>query len=52
MNDMARILTGAAVWAGLISVAHGALNVEWTSIINDRLPEEERKLNVAYLPVT
>jgi NitT/TauT family transport system substrate-binding protein len=49
---MARILTGAAAWTALISVAHGALNVDWSSIINDRLPEEERKLNVAYLPVT
>ncbi len=35
-------LTGLHLW----------LNVNWDSTLNDFLPEEQRKLNVAYIPVT
>jgi hypothetical protein len=27
-------------------------NVDWKVLINERLPESERRLNVAYIPVT
>ena len=41
-----------AAWIALITWAHLALNVDWKVVLNDRLPESERKLNVAYIPVT
>src|SRR2546427_1905649 len=28
------------------------LNFGWSALLNDRLPEDQRKLNVAYIPVT
>jgi NitT/TauT family transport system substrate-binding protein len=40
------------VWTVALTAAHLALNVNWSSILNDRLPLEKRKLNVAYIPVT
>lgn len=42
----------AVGWTGLISGLHGYLNVSWPSILNGYLPEEKRKFNVAYIPVT
>jgi NitT/TauT family transport system substrate-binding protein len=47
-----RALLGMAGWAGLVSGLHAYLNVNWPSLINDYLPEETRKFNVAYIPVT
>ncbi len=41
-----------AAWVVLITAAHMTANVDWTVLLNDRLPESERKLNVAYIPVT
>ena len=35
-----------------LTAAHFALNVDWSSVVNDRLPLAKRKLNVAYIPVT
>lgn len=52
MNDISRIFTGAVVWIGAISGLHAAFNVDWTSLMNERLPEDQRKLNIAYIPVT
>ncbi len=49
---MKKILIGAAVWVAVITVAHMALNVDWNVLLNDRLPLDKRKLNVAYIPVT
>jgi hypothetical protein len=31
---------------------HMGLNMNWSVIMNDRLPEAQRRLNVAYIPVT
>lgn len=45
-------MLGTLGWAGLISGLHGYLNVNWPSLINGYLPEEQRKFNVAYIPVT
>ena len=39
-------------WVVLITAAHMTANVDWTVVLNERLPETERKLNVAYIPVT
>src|SRR5262245_10773728 len=47
-----RALLGAAGWTGLVSGLHATLNVNWASFLNDYLPEEKRKFNVAYIPVT
>ena len=47
-----RILLGLLVWTLAITAAHFALNVDWKAALNDRLPREKRKLNVAYIPVT
>ena len=47
-----KIAIGTAAWLAIITWAHVALNVDWKVVMNDRLPESERKLNVAYIPVT
>jgi hypothetical protein len=44
--------TGLLAWTGLISFLHLRLNFDWSALLNDRLPETRRKLNVAYIPVT
>ncbi len=49
---MKKILIGAAVWLAAITAVHFALNVDWNVLLNDRLPLDKRKLNVAYIPVT
>jgi NitT/TauT family transport system substrate-binding protein len=52
MNDMKRIMAGLLLWTGSISALHLWLNFDWSAVLNDRLPEDKRKLNVAYIPVT
>jgi hypothetical protein len=49
---MKRILSAVAAWLVVISALHMTLNVNWSVLLNDRLPEAQRKLNVAYIPVT
>ena len=49
---MRKALFGASAWLLGITVAHTALNVDWKVVLNDRLPVEQRKLYVAYIPVT
>ena len=49
---MNRIATIAFTWLVVITAAHMALNVDWNILLNDRLPAAQRKLNVAYIPVT
>jgi NitT/TauT family transport system substrate-binding protein len=39
-------------WLVLISAVHGYLNVNWPAVLNDYRPAAERKITVAYLPVT
>jgi len=39
-------------WLVAITAAHLTLNVAWNVLLNDRLPADKRKLNVAYIPVT
>lgn len=47
-----KILLCALGWLVLISVLHSYLNVNWAAVLNDYLPMSERKITVAYLPVT
>jgi hypothetical protein len=49
---MKKFVFGAGFWLIAVSAAHLALNVDWKVMVNDRLPENQRKLNVAYIPVT
>ncbi|HEU4521718.1 MAG TPA: hypothetical protein VFT12_06930 [Thermoanaerobaculia bacterium] len=49
---MKKIAIGVAAWLALITTGHLGLNVNWGVILNDRLPLDKRKLNVAYIPVT
>jgi hypothetical protein len=52
MTTTRKITFAVAAWVVLITGAHMATNVDWNVLLNDRLPEAERKLNVAYIPVT
>jgi len=52
MTPQRKIVLGVATWLVVITAAHMAMNVDWKVLLNDRLPENERKLNVAYIPVT
>ncbi|HVE66312.1 MAG TPA: nitrate ABC transporter substrate-binding protein, partial [Thermoanaerobaculia bacterium] len=52
MTAARRALIAVALWTVALTAAHLALNVNWSSVVNDRLPIEKRKLNVAYIPVT
>jgi NitT/TauT family transport system substrate-binding protein len=47
-----RIFAGVLLWVAVITAAHLTLNFDWAAALNDRLPPEKRKLNVAYIPVT
>lgn len=49
---MRKIFVATTAWLLAITAAHFALNVNWQVLTNDRLPEANRKLNVAYIPVT
>jgi hypothetical protein len=52
MTDMRKIALAVTAWVAVITAAHLSTNVDWNVLLNDRLPESERKLNVAYIPVT
>jgi len=52
MNDSRKVILGLALWVCGVSALHLRLNFDWSVYLNDRLPESERKLNVAYIPVT
>ena len=52
MTPTRKIFIGVAAWVAAITTAHMTMNVDWKVLLNDRLPENERKLNVAYIPVT
>ena len=52
MSPTRKITLAVAAWIAIITAAHFATNVDWKVLLNERLPESERKLNVAYIPVT
>jgi NitT/TauT family transport system substrate-binding protein len=47
-----KILICAVGWLVLISGLHAYLNVNWAAVLNDYRPISQRKITVAYLPVT
>ena len=47
-----RVVLAVVAWLTVLSVLHLWLNVDWSSVRNEWRPENERKLNVAYIPVT
>jgi hypothetical protein len=49
---MRKLILAIGGWIVAITAAHLVLNVNWQVLMNDRLPEASRKLNVAYIPVT
>lgn len=52
MTPQRKIVLGVATWIAVITAAHLATNVDWKVLLNERLPLDQRKLNVAYIPVT
>lgn len=52
MTDRRKIIAGLVTWTAIITVLHLSLNVDWKVALNERLPLDKRKLNVAYIPVT
>ena len=52
MKPTRKIALAVLAWVAVITAAHLATNVDWTVLVNERLQESERKLNVAYIPVT
>jgi hypothetical protein len=51
-RPMRKIILAIGAWIVAITAAHSVLNVNWQVLMNDRLPEATRKLNVGYIPVT
>ncbi len=47
-----RALALVAACVVAVTALHLTLNVDWSVLLNDRLPEAERRLYVAYIPVT
>src|SRR5260221_2423731 len=52
MSDSKRIIFGLLLWTTVVSAMHLSLNFDWSVVVNDRLPENQRKFNVAFIPVT
>ena len=52
MRDSSKIVLAVVGWTVTVSVLHLSLNIDWASVRNEYLPRSERKLNVAYIPVT
>jgi NitT/TauT family transport system substrate-binding protein len=52
MSLKVKVILGAFAWIVLISVFHGWLNVSWATVLNEYRPLAERKIIVAYVPVT
>jgi NitT/TauT family transport system substrate-binding protein len=47
-----RVVLTVVAWLTVVSGLHMWLNMDWSSVRNEWRVEEERKLNVAYIPVT
>ena len=47
-----KIAMGVFAWLVLITALHAWLNVNWVAVLNDYRPLDQRKITVAYLPVT
>ena len=47
-----KVILCAVAWLALITVLHAYLNVNWGAVLNDFRPPLQRKVVVAYVPVT
>ncbi|WP_198316685.1 hypothetical protein [Cystobacter fuscus] len=47
-----KLAAALSLWVLTLTVLHVWLNVRWDGVVNDWRPESERKLDVAYIPVT
>ena len=52
LSDGRKIFLGMGFWVFAVTGLHLGLNFNWSVLLNDRLPENQRKLYVAYIPVT
>ncbi len=52
MSLKAKLIVLAVAWMAVITALHGWLNVNWATILNDYRPLAQRKIVVAYVPVT
>lgn len=52
MSTPKRLAAMLAGWVAVVTAAHFSLNLDWSSLVNERLPRDQRKFNVAYIPVT
>jgi NitT/TauT family transport system substrate-binding protein len=52
MSDKKKVLRVVLAWLVTVTGLHLWLNFDWDSFLNDFRPEAERRLNVAYIPVT
>lgn len=52
MQLRTKLMILAVGWLALISGLHAWLNVNWAAVLNDYRPILQRKITVAYLPVT
>jgi NitT/TauT family transport system substrate-binding protein len=52
MTFRTKLILVASAWLIMISALHAYLNVNWAAVLNDYRPMAERKITVAYLPVT
>ena len=52
MTLKSKVLLGFGGWFVVVSVLHGWLNVNWAAVMNDYRPAAQRKITVAYIPVT
>ncbi len=52
MRLSSKLLLFGAAWLVVISTLHVCLNVNWTAILNDYRPPNQRKITVAYIPAT
>jgi hypothetical protein len=52
MANQKTILRIVLAWIVTVTGLHLWLNFDWASFLNDFRPEAERRLNVAYIPVT
>lgn len=52
MSLKTKLILGAVAWFAVITTLHGWLNVNWAAVLNEYRPLAERKVVVAYVPVT
>jgi len=52
MTEMKKFLLTVSAGVVTITALHLVYNTNWSDFRNSRLPPDQRKLNVAFIPVT